>query len=121
MDNAGLKKIHEYLMKNEWVDLKYGEYLSKDYKFKIEVFMSGNKFVVRSAILSIYDRWANSGSEDEFSTCDDVITFLNGKYVLAALDEVAGILDDGIDADGKMDRNTYKFVLAIIDLLDDYL
>lgn len=117
--NNCLKEIHDFLMKNEWVDLKYGEYLSKDYKFKIKVFMQGNKFVVRSAILSIYDRWANSGSEECFGTVDAVIKFLKGEYVVSAFDEIVGILEDDIDYETKrLDPKTYKRVLKIVDIVN---
>ncbi len=117
-----LKTIHNFLIMNGWIDLGYGcmEYLSKDYKFKIAIgYNQKDKFYVRSAILSTYDRWANSGAEDYFCTCDEVISFLNGRYILSAFDaDVISILEDGYTDDGKMDEETYKLVLEIIDLLD---
>lgn len=120
MDN-GIGKIHKFLIDNGWNDLGYGDYLSKDYKFKIGVYYnseSGN-YTVRSAILTWYDRWANSGSEEDLNTEDDVIKFFKGRYIVSALEEIMSTVEDGLSEDGDMNEETYKLVCDILDAVEE--
>ena len=116
-----INAIHEFLIQNGWDDIGYGEYLSEDHKFKIYVgYNEGeDKYIVRSAILPIFDRWANSGCDDYFDTSEEVIEFLKGECFLAAYSEVVALIDDGIK-DGIIAEETYKLITNIIDVVSYY-
>lgn len=106
-------------MNDGWEDCEYGQYLSKDREFKIYVGYDTDyaRFIVRSALFRLFDRWVNSGSEEYFGTVDEVIEFLKGKYVVSAFEEIVGILEDNIDYKTKrLDPNTYECVLKIADI-----
>lgn len=113
-----LMKIHEYLISSGWEDCEYGQYLSEDRQFKIFVAYDDYycRFIVRSAIFPLFDRWANSGAENYFNTADETMKFLRGSYVAAALEEIITVAEDGVDESGDIDEDTYNFVSGIISL-----
>ena len=114
-----LNAIHEYLISNKWIDLKYGQYMSRDGVFKIYVVYDEEEsaFLVRSAILPLFDRWANSGSEVYLESSDDVISFLKGKYVLLACEELSAMLEEEIESNGEITADAYNTVVRIIDMV----
>lgn len=121
-----LKKIHEYLISNGWIDLgyDYGEYISKDYKFKIKVSKNAynSKIIIQSAILGIFNRWADSGKCKSFDSVDEAIKFLSGEYAVSALEEFLYILSTEFDIDtGKFEREeTYDAIVKIVDIISDW-
>lgn len=126
MYKGDLKKIHDFLMDNGWIDLGYdcGEYISKDYKFKISVTYDTEKekFLIRTAILPIFDRWANSGSDHYQNTVESCINFLKGEYATEAFKEINFMLEDEIDSiTGNIDNDAYELMSKIIDLVTEWL
>ena len=125
-DNSkALKLIHYFLTEHGWVDLGYdcGEYVSQDHKFKISVTYDKEKekFLVRTAILPIFDRWANSGSDHYFNTYKECIKFLKGEYAVSAFDEVNSLLKDDIEVDdGRIDKDAYDLISKMIDLVTEW-
>ena len=122
--NECLREIHDFLVNDGWEDCEYGQYLSKDREFKIYVGYDEDyaRFIVRSAIFRLFDRWANSGSEEYFGTVEAVIKFLKGEYVVSAFEEIVGILEDNINYETKrLDPKTYERVLKIVDIVDEYM
>lgn len=115
-----LKMIGKYLTENGWEDC--GEYISKDYKFIIDVQYdaSKKKFLIRSAILPIFDRWANSGAANYFDTYEECIEFLKGKYIIESFKEINFLLEDEIDRDGHIEDNAYNLITKIINLVTDW-
>lgn len=121
----GLKIVHYFLTENGWVDLGYdcGEYVSQDYKFKISATYDEEKekFLVRTAILPIFDRWANSGSEHYFNIYKECIKFLKGEYAVSAFDEVNSMLEDEIEFDdGQIDKDAYDLISKMIELVTEW-
>lgn len=114
-----MEEIHEFLLSNGWIDLKYGEYMSRDGVFKIAVLYDEEYkcFIVRSAILALFDRWANSGFEEYFSQKDEVITYLKGRYVIDAFREINQVLEDGISYSGELNKESYQNIIRIIELV----
>ena len=116
-----MEEIHEFLIRNGWIDLKYGEYMSKDGMFKIAVLYDEEekRFIVRSAILRFFDRWANSGFEESFSQKDEVITCLKGRYITNAFWEINTIFEDRISSDGELDKESYQIITRIIERIGE--
>ena len=114
-----MEEIHEFLLSNGWIDLKYGEYMSHDGVFKIAVLYDEEEkgYIVRSAILTLFDRWANSGFEECFSQKDEVITYLKGRYITDAFWEVNQVFEDRISSDGELDKESYQIITRIIELV----
>lgn len=120
--NIYLKEIHDFLVEAGWEDCEYGQYLSKDREFKIYVGYDrdDDRFIVRSALFRLFDRWANSGSQEYLGTVEEVIEFFKGKYVVSAFEEIVSIIEDDIDYETKrLDPKTYERVLKIVDIVDE--
>lgn len=89
-----LNEIFIELANNGWEVLD-DELFSNDYKFKADIFYNQKGwYEIRVALLSIFDRWANSGKEIKLYSYDEVIDFFkNKRYMIIAFGEVLDIIE----------------------------
>ena len=116
-----MNNIHNFLSQNGWKDIGFGEYISQDNMFKIFIDYQDDlkQYLIRCAILPLFDRWANSGSDAIFSDYEEAITYLKGAYILDACSELNAIVEDNMQND-TFDDKTHKLICDIIDLVTEY-
>lgn len=70
------------------------------------------RFMIRSALLPLFDRWANSGSEVFVDSENDVIRYLESSYLYDAAKEIISDVMDRCDI-----SNSHEPMFALIDWL----
>lgn len=107
-----MEYITQKLTELGWEDY-YGEFYSKDGKFKADILCDINDhYTVKIALLCIFDRWANSGVRVQFASKEKVMDFFEtDKYMSAAFSEVTNIIKENIS-----DPKTKEFLYRLIDM-----
>lgn len=71
------------------------------------------RFMVRSALVPLFDRWANSGYETIVDSEDDVIKYLESQYLYDAAKEIIRDVMDRCDI-----SNSHEPMFDLIDWLN---
>lgn len=114
-----MEYITQKLTELGWEDY-YGEFYSKDGKFKADILCNINgHYEVRVALVGIFDRWANSGVERIFDSKERAIHFFKNKmYMAAAYEEALSLIEENL-ADYPS-ASTIKLMNKIIDMSIDW-
>lgn len=93
-----MEYITQKLIELGWEDY-YGEFYSKDGRFKADIIYYENCdiYYVRVALVGIFDRWANSGTQRSFDSKKKVIHFFENKiYMTAAYEEALSLIEENL-------------------------
>lgn len=113
-----MEYIVQKLIDLGWEDCN-GEFFSNDGRFKADITENHDIYIVRVALVGIFDRWVNSGVERIFDSKENAIHFFKNKmYMAAAYEEALSLIEENL-ADYPS-TSIIKLMNKIIDMSIDW-
>ena len=112
-----MKKIKEFLDKNGYRFYEIDDVIEgNDGCLQIMIVKNKEDYLLRIALLSCFDRWANSGNEWLYNTEDEVLNHLQ-NHTLCVTEAIQEYVYDIVEqCEDNKDKNT---LMNFIQFLDD--